>query len=218
MAKPKRALRAALGVLLFAVLAAGAPTGYSWVAAQNRIDTVSSAPARPVAIVFGAATYANGEPSPFLAGRLAVAKQLFEAGKVRAILVSGDNRRVDYNEPDAMRAYLVKLGVPAAQVVADYAGFDTYATCVRANRIFGVTEAILVTQSYHLPRAVATCRAVGVDAWGVGDDSAQQYGDQWWQGWVREGPANLKMAVDLLSARQPVLGKPETGVAKALER
>ena len=87
------------------------------------------------------------------------------------VLVSGDNMAPEYNEPDAMRGYLIDAGVPAEDVVADYAGFDTYDSCARAKRIFGVSELIMVTQSYHLPRAVATCRALGVDATGVGDDT-----------------------------------------------
>ena len=80
--------------------------------------------------------------------------------------MSGDNMAPEYNEPDAMRDYLINAGVPAEQVIADYAGFDTYDSCARAKRIFGVSKLIVVTQSYHLPRAVATCRALGVDATG----------------------------------------------------
>jgi vancomycin permeability regulator SanA len=218
MAKPKRTMRVVLSVLLCGGLLAVAPTAYSLVSSQGRAGSVATVDAQPVAIVFGAATYSDGTPSPFLAARLDLAKQLYSAGKVRAILVSGDNRRADYNEPDAMRGYLIKAGVPAAKVVADYAGFDTYATCVRAKKIFGASAAILATQSYHLPRAITTCRAVGVDAWGVGDDSAQRNADQWWLGWLREGGANIKMALDLVSSRQPVLGKPETSLTRALER
>ena len=78
--------------------------------------------------------------------------------------MSGDNGAREYNEPDAMRRYLVDAGVPADKVVADYAGFDTYDSCSRAQRIFGVDRLTVVTQDYHLPRAVATCRALGLDA------------------------------------------------------
>ena len=78
-----------------------------------------------------------------------------------------------YNETDGMRDYLIEKGVPAAKVVGDYAGFDTYDSCVRARRIFGVSRAIVVTQTYHLPRALATCRAIGLDAWGVGDETVK---------------------------------------------
>ena len=195
-----------------------APSAVVLAVGGSRVSAATTVPAQPVAIVFGAATYANGQPSPFLKARLDLARQLFDQGSVRAILVSGDNRHADYNEPDAMRDYLIAQGVPAGQVVADYAGFDTYSTCVRAQRIFAVSQAILVSQSYHLPRAITTCRAVGVDAWGVGDDSARQYADQWQQGTLREILGNAKLAVDLATNRQPVLGKPETSITDALNR
>jgi vancomycin permeability regulator SanA len=210
-------LKVVAGTLLALALLAGTPTGYSIAASQGRISTVADVAAKPVAIVFGAAIYASGAPLPYLQSRLDLAYELFKAGKVRAILVSGDNRRVDYNEPDAMRAYLIKRGVPAVKVVADYAGFDTYATCVRANRIFGITAAILTTQAYHLPRAIATCRAAGVDSWGVGDAAGSRFTAEWQLDSLREWPANVKMALDLLSRRQPLLGRPESGISDALK-
>ena len=123
-------------------------------------------PPTPVALVLGAQVYPSGTPSPFLAGRLDLAKRLYDAGLVDVLLVSGDNGAREYNEPDAMRRYLVDAGVPADKVVADYAGFDTYDSCARAQRIFGVDRLTVVTQDYHLPRAVATCRALGLDAVG----------------------------------------------------
>lgn len=208
--------------VLAALLAVGcvffsAPTGYALAASTDRIATVADVPAQPVAVVFGAGLDIRGEPMPFLRARLDLARQLYADGKVRVVLVSGDNRRADYNEPDAMRDYLIDNGVPAAKVVADYAGFDTYATCVRAKRIFGVSQAIVVTQSYHLPRAVATCRSVGIDVWGVGDSSVQPYAEEWDEYVLREWPANAKMAWDLISGREPVLGDVETSVTDALK-
>lgn len=208
--------RVILSILAGLVVLGLAPTAVALAVGGSRIAAATQVPAQPVAIVFGAATFANGQPSPFLKARLDLARQLYDQGSVRAILVSGDNRHVDYNEPDAMRNYLIGHGVPPGKVVADYAGFDTYSTCVRAKRIFAVDQAILVSQSYHLPRAITTCRAVGVDAWGVGDDSARQYSDPWWQGSLREVPGNAKLVVDLATNRQPVLGKPETSITDAL--
>ena len=130
-------------------------------------------PDAPVALVLGTKVDTDGNPSPFLAARLEIARRLFDAGKVRAILVSGDNMNADYNEPAAMLGWLVDRGVPARKVVLDHAGFDTYDSCARAERIFGVRRATVVTQSFHLPRAVALCRGLGIDASGVGDDSAK---------------------------------------------
>lgn len=207
-----RATAITLGLLIAAALA---PTGYAFAASAGRIAALDQLAPRPVAVVFGAATFADGTPSAFLKGRLDVAYDLFRQGIVRVILVSGDNRRANYNEPDAMRTYLINRGVPANKVVADYAGFDTYATCVRAVRIFGVHQAILVSQTYHLPRAIATCRAVGLDAWGAGDDSVRVSPD-WTQGWWRELPANAKAAIDVGTGTQPLLGRREDSVTRAL--
>jgi vancomycin permeability regulator SanA len=123
----------------------------------------------------------------------------------------------EYNEPEAMRTYLINAGVPAEAVIADYAGFDTYDSCVRALRIFGVTKLIVVTQSYHLPRAVASCRALGIEATGVGDDSVR-HGVAWKRGAIRDQLACAKTVIDLATGRDPVLGRPETSVAEALAR
>ncbi len=122
---------------------------------------------------------------------------------MKAILVSGDNGTRFYNETDGMRDYLIEKGVPAAKVVGDYAGFDTYDSCVRAKKVFGVSKAIVVSQTYHLPRALATCRAIGIEAWGVGDESVKTNQQMWSYGTFREFGANLKMVWDVLSQRQP---------------
>ena len=167
--------------------------------------------------MFGAGLDALGVPMPFLSARLDLAAGLYKDGKVRVLLVSGDNRTADYNEPDAMRAYLISAGVPADRVVTDYAGRDTYSTCVRAKRIFGVDAAILVSQTYHLPRALAACRSVGIDAWAVGDESVSASPE--WPGYVaREVGADIKLLWDLLTGREPVLGKPESSVRDALAK
>ena len=110
-----------------------------------------------MAIVLGASVWAPGEPSPWLKYRLETAAGLYQSGRVDAILVSGDNSRIDYDEPTAMRDYLVGLGIPSEAIALDYAGFDTYDTCVRAHKIFGVDEALLVSQDFHVSRAVAVC-------------------------------------------------------------
>ena len=95
------------------------------------------------------------------------------AGKVEKLLLSGDNRTLDYNEPGAMRAYAISLGVPAEDIVLDYAGRRTYDTCFRAKAIFGVDQVLLVTQMFHLPRALYTCRALGIEAEGIPADQVK---------------------------------------------
>jgi vancomycin permeability regulator SanA len=199
------------------ILLAGS-IGYVRFTAAGHLYSEDDVPAAPVALVLGAKVYPNGTPSPYLAARLDLAHRLYAAGKVRVVVVSGDNMAKEYNEPEAMRTYLINAGMPAEAVVADHAGFDTYDSCARALRIFGVEQLIVVTQSYHLPRAVATCRALGVDATGVGDDSVRRFGRNWIRGVVRDQLACVKTVIDLVTRRDPVLGQPESSVAEALAR
>ena len=189
-----------------------------WVTTGSRghIHTLEDAPSAPVALVLGAGLNPDGTPSPFLAGRLEVAAGLYESGRVQVVLVSGDNRVVNYDEPTAMRDWLVERGVPASDVVLDFAGRDTYDSCTRAKRIFGVEQVIVVSQGYHLPRAVTTCRTVGLDAQGVGDWTAERYAAVWASGARREKLAAVKTVLDVATGRDPVLGPPETSVQDAL--
>jgi vancomycin permeability regulator SanA len=158
----------------------------------------------------------SGQPSEFLLARLTIARTLYATGKVRVLLVSGDNSRPGYDEPDVMRAWLIDHGVPGAKVVADYAGFDMYASCVRARRIFGVRQAIIVSQSYHLPRAVTICRREGIRATGVGDSSGSAERWTWSRAVVREQFADVKALFDIAVNRRPLLGPEETSVTRAL--
>lgn len=211
-----------IGVVGLGLLAAVAVAGsVAWVRTTAAGHTygdadLSSVPTAPVALVLGAQVYPGGRPSPFLAGRLDLAKKLYDTGRVRVILVSGDNMAREYNEPDAMRSYLLAAGVPADKVVADYAGFDTYDSCARAQRIFGVDRLLVVTQGYHLPRAVATCRALGLDAEGVGDTSVSG-SEAWRRGALRDQVATVKTVWDVATRRDPVLGRRETSVERALQ-
>ena len=204
------------GIGLAGVVTLAGSIGFVRSQAAGHLYPAETVPAAPVALVLGAQVSPDGTPSAFLAGRLDLAKRLFDAGKVRVILVSGDNMAIEYNEPDAMRDYLIRAGVPADKVVADYAGFDTYDSCVRAKEIFGVSQLVVVTQDYHLPRAVATCRALGLDATGVGDATARQYTAAWRIGYLRDQVACIKTVIDLATGRQPVLGPRETSVDRAL--
>lgn len=218
--KPSRARKVGTVVLGAAVVAGLAVAGtalYVHRKAAPDTYTARSVPANDVALVLGAQIYSDGVPSPYLRARLDLAKTLYDTGKVRAILVSGDNGMAHYNEPDGMRQYLIDAGVPAQQVIADYAGFDTYDSCVRAREVFGVTSLTIVTQGYHLPRAVTTCELTGMHTYGVGDHSVAK--DRTWRyGQVRELAANFKMVYDVASHRTPMLGKRETTVDEALGR
>ncbi|HVM71246.1 MAG TPA: ElyC/SanA/YdcF family protein [Anaerolineales bacterium] len=138
--------------------------------ARGKLYSEETVPVRRVAIVFGAGLWRNGSPTPVLADRVTTAAHLYFAGKVEKLLMSGDNRFVDYNEPEAMRQLALQLGVPDAAIVLDYAGRRTYDTCYRAKAIFMVDQAILVTQAFHMPRAIYLCNQLGVDAIGVDSD------------------------------------------------
>lgn len=199
------------------LIVVGGPWAFTLGMAASRTKTVETVPEGDVALVLGAGVYPSGNPTPYLAARLDLAYELFRQGKVKVLLVSGDNREQNYNEPEAMRRYLVDKGVPADKIVEDFAGLDTYDSCVRAKRIFGVHEVTLVTQGYHLPRAITTCRLVGVDAHGVGDEDRDRNWT-WLYGHIRELGANLKMIRDVVTARDPILGEPEDSVRVALGR
>ncbi len=134
---------------------------------SGRISSPAESDSRPVAIVFGAGLQRDGEPTAVLQDRVRTAADLYFAGKAEKLLMSGDNRFVDYNEPAAMQSYALDLGVPPEAIVLDFAGRRTYDTCYRAKAIFGVQQAILVTQRFHLPRALYTCNLLGVDSSGV---------------------------------------------------
>lgn len=209
--------------LLVAVVAVAAAllvtvSGY-WIraSAAEHVYDLADVPAAPVALVLGAQVRPDGTPSEFLAGRLEVARRLVEAGRVRAVLVSGDHREWDYDEPGAMRRWLVERGVPAERIVQDHAGLDTYDSCLRARQVFGVRQAIVVTQSFHIDRAVTVCRRVGVDAVGVGDDSVRRFERAWRWGAFRERLAAVKAAYDVLVGREPALPGPrETSLDDAL--
>jgi vancomycin permeability regulator SanA len=216
MSRRRRVLFLVAGLFALALVAVGGPSAYSWIASRGRDMTVADAPARDVAVIFGAAVYPDGTPSPFTAARLDVGVQLFKTGRAKVLVVSGDNSAGHNRETSSMRRYLEAHGVPAGKIVEDIAGEDTYDTCIRLRDVFGVRTALLVTQSYHVPRAVATCRALGVDAVGVGDSSVSDQ-DFWRVGVTREFPANVKMVIDLVSRRPPVLVEPpSSAVAEAL--
>ncbi len=195
---------------LATLLILGLPRLITAIYSSTRTHTLETIPAQRIAIVFGAGLNRDGTPSPVLRDRVATAAQLYFAGKVEKLLMSGDNRFIEYNEPAAMRNYAIQLGVPADAIVLDYAGRRTYDTCYRAKAIFEVQQAILVTQAYHLPRALFTCNALGLPATGVPADQ-RTYSTRWHTFWqLREIPATLVAFWETTISRPlPVLGKPE---------
>ncbi len=190
------------------------PATWMYVVTGDRLRTTADVPRTDVAVVFGAGLW-DGEPSPYLAHRLDAAAELYREGRIKVVLVTGDNSREEYDEPDAMRTYLTRQGVPDARIVSDYAGFDTWDSCVRAKKIFGVDRAVLISQGFHIRRAVALCQEAGVLSYGVGVTDVHDA--TWYYGGVRELLAAGKAALDAVFEPDPrFLGPKEPGVARAL--
>jgi len=203
--------RAALTALA-AVLTVSSPWAWTSLSARDHVYAESDAPTADVAIVLGTEVV-GGEPSPRLAGRLETAARLVAAGRARVVLVSGDGAS---GEPPTMAAYLIELGVDAARIVQDPYGLDTYDTCIRARDVYGVRRALLVTQSYHVDRAVTLCRHLDLDADGVAAPchcSWTLHASKWFRDYLASG----KAAWDVVRARPPeVTSAPDPAVTNAL--
>ncbi|MHB8088404.1 MAG: SanA/YdcF family protein [Anaerolineaceae bacterium] len=203
-------IRLFLWMIIAVIVVFGLPRLLTEILTIGKIETVESSKTARVAIVFGAGLQRDGTPTPVLEDRVNAAVQLYNAGKVEKILMSGDNRFVDYNEPGAMQAFAITLGVPQEDIVLDYAGRRTYDTCYRALHIFGVKEAILVTQRFHLPRALFTCNGIGLKSTGLSADLQyyRRYSRLVWN--TRELPATTMALWQVwFSHPLPVLGDPE---------
>ncbi len=181
-----------------------------WQTNHQIVQSLEEAPAKPVAIVFGAGLWRDGTPTPVLRDRVATAAELYFTGKIEKLLMSGDNRFHDYNEPAAMQDYALSLGIPKDAIVLDYAGRRTYDTCYRARHIFMIDQAILVTQKFHLPRALYLCNHLGIESTGVAADRRvyRKSSLTFWN--LRELPAALSALWEAhISKPLPVLGEPE---------
>lgn len=201
-------------ILIWIVISVGVISAFArlYVILSTRmlIQPEEKTDARRAAIVFGAGLRRDGTPTAVLRDRVETAVRLYQDGKVEKILMSGDNRFVEYNEPGSMREYAIALGVPAEDIVLDYAGRRTYDTCFRAKAIFGLDQALLVTQQFHLPRAIYTCRSIGMDIVGV-PATGRNYRKSsiiYWE--LREIPATFMSLIENhITHPLPVLGEPE---------
>ena len=196
---------AALGLL-----AVSLPRLITAIYGRTRIYTVDTSPTERVAIVFGAGLTRGGYPTAVLRDRVETATQLYFAGKVQKLLMSGDNRSDNYNEPEAMRLYALSLGIPPDAIVLDYAGRRTYDTCYRAKAIFGLNSVLLVTQQFHLPRALYLCNSLGIQATGVEANNLHYFPLLLLIWNIREQLATVGAFVDVYVSKPiPVLGNPE---------
>lgn len=157
-----------IGVLAIVALIWSCEWRIESVARQRCFDAVEALPEAPVAVVLGTAPrLADGRVNLFFRPRLEAAVRLFKAGKVKALIVSGDNGSKDYDEPTEMKGVLIELGVPEGKIVCDFAGFRTLDSMVRAKEVFGQSRFIVVSQRFHNERAVYLARASGIEAWGL---------------------------------------------------
>jgi len=162
---------------------------------RTRVVAADAVPERDAIVVPGAGLRPDGTPSTYLRRRLDAAADLWARGLAPVVLVSGDAHD-DYDEPGSMRAWLLDRGVPDDAIVLDREGYDTHATCTRAVSELGLGTAVVVTQGYHLPRTLFSCRVAGLDAVGVGVSAASV---EPWKAVlyrVREVPAATKALLD----------------------
>lgn len=212
--KPKRKFikycRWGIYAIIAGLLALSVADGYVGSFSRGRLyDSADSIPHRRAALVLGCGKFVDGRPNLFYVARIEAAAALWAAGKVDAIVVSGDNSRRDYDEPTTMKDDLVEKGVPAEYITIDYAGFRTLDSVVRAGQIFGLEKYVIISQRFHCSRAIYLADQQGQDV--IGYCAADVAGARGLKVRLREVLARTKAVVDVLIAQTPkYLGRPET--------
>jgi SanA protein len=201
---------AVVGVLAVVVGVANAIVLLGGRGAQTDPNKVPHAQA---ALVLGAYVMPNGRPSAMLEDRLRAAAQLYRDGRVDKVLASGDHGRPDYDEVNAMRAELVRLGVPDDVIFTDHAGFATLDSVVRARKVFDVKSAIIVTQPFHMSRALWLAHHAGLTAYGLEAGKGKDYGSKGKLADVRELLARTKAVTDVVTGAKPKFLGPRVDIA-----
>jgi vancomycin permeability regulator SanA len=207
-------IRIVFHMIIYAIIASFVLTGILRITmlltGQSHTFLPETVPQAPAALVLGAGLNRDGTPGLVLQDRVQSAAELYFSGKVEKILMSGDNSSQFYDEPGAMKEFALELGVPEEDIVLDFAGRRTYDSCYRAKAIFGLDRLIVVTQAFHLPRALFLCNAFDIDAYGIPADNANYRRSSYTFWWVREILASLNAYWDVyISHPQPILGQPE---------
>ncbi len=199
-----------LTLFLIAVLFLVGSDVYVGLVSENRLfSSIEDVPYRKAALVLGCARHTANRPNAYYVHRINAATELWEAGKIDAIVVSGDNSRKDYDEPSAMKADLVEKGVPAEYITIDYAGFRTLDSVIRADKIFGLEDYIIVSQSFHCQRAIYLAQKQGQEV--IGYCAEDVPGASGMKIRMREVLARAKAVVDIVFGKSPkFLGKQET--------
>jgi SanA protein len=195
----RRLLAIAAG-LIAAVLVL--PNAVVLLGGKGYTSRADEAPRAQAALVLGAQVYADGRPSVMLADRVAAAEELYRAGRVDKLLLSGDHGRVEYDEVATMKRLLLGRGIPAADIFTDHAGFDTWDSAQRAKRVFDVDSVIVVTQRFHMARALYDARHAGLEATGYVADK-RRYGRVMAKLRLREAAARVKTMGDVVTGADP---------------
>ena len=208
MRKTKASARAVfivLSLVVIAILSFFAIQLYIDRYAQDLIVTPETAPDSDAVMVLGAFVYSNGIPSPVLQDRLLYAYELYENGRAKKILVSGDHGTKEYDEVNAMRDFLMERGVPREDIFMDHAGFDTYDSMYRAKEIFQIKTLLISTQEFHMNRALYIARRMGIEAYGYPSPDKDIYNMEVLN--LRESLAKVKAFLDVdILRRKPKFG------------
>lgn len=181
-------------VIFFGVVAYANLTAM-WASRGRLFSDVADLPETKVALVFGTTDRINGRENLYFRYRIDAAVRVWKSGKIRTIIVSGDNRSQYYNEPEKMRQALVERGIPADRIVCDYAGLRTLDSVVRAKEIFGATSMLVISQKFQNERAIYLAKANGIDARGFNARDVDTQGGLKTK--VREIGARVKMWLDV---------------------
>jgi len=201
----KRVVAIAAG---FLIVALAVPNLIVFLGGRGSTTDTREVPHAQAALVLGAQVMPNGAPSSMLSDRIDAAAELYEAGKVDKLLLSGDHGRVNYDEVGTMKRILLARGIPAQDIFTDHAGFDTWDSAQRAKRVFDVRSAIVVTQKFHMARALYDARQAGLQATGYAADR-RSYGRVMRRLQVREAAAPVKTLADAITGADPHFLGPE---------
>ena len=194
------ALSAVVGMLCFMFLCA---VNFAVNKCGERVfEDVEELPSCYTALVLGCAEKTKNRPNLYFKSRIETAVKLYRSGKVKTLLLSGDNGRKNYNEPELMRRALINAGVPDEKIYCDYAGFRTLDSVRRAEKVFGQKKIIVVSQKFHCERTIFLARRFGIEAWGYA--AGENFPGRWrYRNRLREFFARGAAVADLLIGRQP---------------
>lgn len=205
--KKRKVLKVIFGLVLIGVIIALLVLGinlYMKQSVSKNIITIEEAAEKEAdcIIVLGAGVRADGTPSWMLEDRILIGEQLYEAGASQKLLMSGDHGRDEYDEVNTMKNYAINDGIPSEDVFMDHAGFETYDTMYRAKEVFGAKKVIIVTQKYHMYRALYIAKSLGMEAYGVSADLRWYSNKQYYRD-VREWLARVKSFGKCLLKSEP---------------